>query len=161
MSLIYKSVRVGQFGKPFILFKFQTMCDGAEWMGGSSTADDDPRITRIGRILRKTKLDELPQIYNWLKGDMALIGWRPEVPAYLHTIPTEVLMTKPGILGWATLFDIDEGATLKGSKDPDKDYEEKILPMKREQELYYVRNKNWRLDIFIVFATIKKILFRS
>src|SRR3990167_6923438 len=107
------------------------MVEGADKLGGSSTADDDPRITKIGRILRKTKLDELPQIWNWIKGDMNLIGWRPEVPEYLHTIPTEVLMTKPGIIGWATLSDMDEGFTLKGSLNPDKDYEDKILPKKR------------------------------
>ena len=128
--------------------------------GPSSSGDDDPRITRIGRILRKTKLDEIPQIYNWLKGDVKLIGWRPEAPEYLHTIPEEVLQTSPGIIGWATLHNIDEGKTLKESNDPAKDYEEKILPQKRELELWYVRNKAAWLDLKIICLTIYRLIHR-
>lgn len=128
--------------------------------GPSSSGDDDPRITKIGKFLRKTKLDELPQIYNVIKGDMALIGWRPEDPKYLSTIHPEVLETKPGIIGWATLTDIDEGAALKGSENPDKDYEEKILPKKREAELWYVRNKSLSLDLKIIFKTFRALLGR-
>ena len=149
---------MGKNGRIFQILKIRTMVEGADKIGGSSTADDDPRITKIGRILRKTKLDELPQLWNLLKGDIVLIGWRPEVPEYLNTIPLEVLATKPGIIGLATLYDIDEGAILKGSKNPDKDYEDKILPQKRKLELYYVRNKSLKLDLFIIWQTFKKLL---
>lgn len=137
------------------------MIEGADKLGGSSTADDDKRITRIGRILRKSKLDELPQFVNLLRGDLRIIGWRPESPEYLETIPPDVLATLPGIIGFATLFDFDEGAELKGKDDPDAYYKEVILPKKRELELWYVRNKSLWLDIKIVFLTIRKLLFRA
>lgn len=161
MSILYIAARVGQNGKIFKLLKFRTMVLNADKIGGSSTADDDPRITWWGRILRKTKLDELPQIVNVLKGDMALIGWRPESPEYLDTIPPEVLATKPGIIGYATLFDIDEGAELAGKVDPDKYYAEVILPKKREHELWYVRNRSLSLDLWIIWATFKKLILRK
>ena len=136
------------------------MVVGADRIGGSSTADDDPRITKLGKILRKTKLDELPQIINILRGEMVLIGWRPEAPEYLRTIPKEVLGTKPGIIGLATLADINEGAELAGKENPDKYYKEVILPRKRELELYYAINKNWKLNLYIIWQTIKKLLAR-
>src|SRR4030042_4571958 len=106
MNRIFRQKRVGKNGKIFLLFKIRTMTTKK---GSLSTAKDDPRITKIGRFLRKWRLDELPQIWNILKGDMVLIGWRPEVPEYLDTIPKEVLSTKPGIIGLATLYDINEG----------------------------------------------------
>ena len=155
MTIFYTAKRVGRKGKIFNCVKFKTMRDEP---GPSSSGDDDPRITKIGRILRKTKLDELPQFWNILKGEMTLIGWRPEDPQYLNTIHPQLLFTKPGIIGWATLSDIDEGGILRGSLDPDKDYEEKILPKKRELELWYVRNKSLKLDILIIIKTITALL---
>src|SRR3990167_8266521 len=98
VSIFYKSRRVGKDWKIFDLYKFRTMVLNADQIGGSSTADDDPRITRIGRILRKTKLDELPNLWNVIKGDMAVFGARPEVPEYLSTIHPEALRQKPGII---------------------------------------------------------------
>src|SRR5690348_16433282 len=97
--MLYKAVRIGKSGKQFLMLKFRTMVKNADKIGGSTTADSDPRITRIGRILRKTKLDELPQIINVMRGEMSLIGWRPEAPEYLSTLPPLVLATKPGIIG--------------------------------------------------------------
>lgn len=161
MSIFYKSQRIGKNGKLFTLYKFRTMVENADKIGPSSTSDDDQRITKIGKLLRKTKLDELPQLFNWLKGDMALIGWRPEVPKYLSTFPDEVLGTKPGIIGLATLWDIDEGSTLAGSTDPDRDYEERIMPKKRELELYYVRNRSFALDMKILTQTLWRILTKQ
>lgn len=161
MSIIYKASRVGRYGKLFTLYKFRTMVEGADKIGGSSTSDNDPRITWWGKILRKTKLDELPQLINVLHGDMGLIGWRPEAPEYLHTIPPEVLDTKPGIIGYATLHDMDEGAFLKDFPDPDAAYRDLILPLKRTNELWYARNKCLYLDLYIVFATIKRMIFRA
>ena len=161
MIIFYKSKRVGKDGKLFDLYKFRTMVPNADQIGGSSTADDDPRVTRIGRILRKTKLDELPNLWSVVIGDMAIFGARPEVPEYLSTIHPEVLCHKPGILNYATLWNIDEGATLKGKEDPDKYYAEVILPRKRELELFYVRNKSLKLDLEILTKTIWRIITRS
>lgn len=158
--MLYRAKRIGKNGEVFTLYKFRTMVKDADKIGGSSTADDDPRITKIGKFLRKTKLDELPQLWNWLRGDINLIGWRPEAPEYLNTIPEEILETKPGIIGWATLWDIDEGKMLKGKGNPDKYYEKYILPKKRELDLWYVRNKSLKLDIKIIWLTIKKLLLR-
>src|SRR3990167_1560049 len=157
MSIIYKASRIGRNGKLFTIYKLKTLKDEP---GPQSTAYDDPRITEIGRWLRKTRLDELPQIYNVIKRDMNLIGWRPEDPKYFNTIPHEVLATRPGILGWATLHDLNEGSILKGSQDPDKDYEDKILPKKREKELWYVRNRSRKGDLKIIFLTLWRIIKR-
>ena len=134
------------------------MVPNASRIGGSSTASDDPRITPVGRILRKYKIDELPQLFNWFKGDIKLIGWRPEAPEYLQTIPKEVLATKPGLIGLATLWDIDEGEALKGKSDPDKYYVDNILRQKRKLELQYVRTKSFKLDAWIILKTIQKLL---
>lgn len=160
MSLLYRARRIGKGGQLFTLYKFRTMVQNAAQLGGSSTADNDPRITRIGYFLRKTKLDELPQIINVLKGEMAFIGWRPESPEYLSTLAPAILATKPGIIGLATLWDSDEGATLKDAEDPDKFYAEKILPVKRKLELFYVENRGIRLNTWIILNTIKKLLLR-
>lgn len=158
MSIFYKAQRLGQYGKPFTMYKFRTMVKNADKIGGSSTSDDDPRITKIGRFLRKTKLDELPQLINLLKGDMKLIGWRPEALEYLNTFDPRILETKPGIIGLATLWDSDEGAMLAGSLNPDEEYVDKILPMKRSLELQYIQQKSIWLDLQIIFGFIKKIL---
>jgi lipopolysaccharide/colanic/teichoic acid biosynthesis glycosyltransferase len=158
MEIFYKAQRIGQFGKPFTMYKFRTMVKNADKIGGSSTSDDDPRITRLGKFLRKTKLDELPQFINVFKGDMNLIGWRPEALEYLNTFRSEILETKPGIIGLATLWDSDEGAMLAGSLDPDREYVDNILPKKRELEYYYVINKSIWLDLQIVLGFIKKLL---
>src|SRR3990167_1061272 len=109
-KMLYKAQRIGKNGRIFTLYKLKTMKDGP---GPSSSGEDDPRITRIGRFLRKTKLDEIPQIINILKGEMRIVGWRPEDPRYLDTIHPEVLATKPGLIGWATLEDMNEGELLK------------------------------------------------
>ncbi len=153
--MIYKSRRIGQYGKIFTLYKFKTMRDGP---GPSSTSNNDPRITRVGKFLRRSKLDELPQLINWLKGDIKLIGWRPEDPRYLNTFNETILATKPGLIGLATLWDIDEGAMLADSQDPDLDYEQKILPNKRALETFYAEHKNWKLDLWILKQTILTLL---
>jgi len=162
MSIIYKARRVGKNGKIFTLYKFRTLVENADRIGGSTTSDNDPRITRVGRVLRKTKLDELPQLYNWLKGDIALIGWRPESPEYLDTIPPEVLATKPGIFGLATLWDMDEGKFLQelGAIDPDAAYREVILPQKRKLELQYVQTKSFSLNAKILAQTLWRLITR-
>lgn len=160
-QVFYRGARVGRFGKPFPIYKFRTMVANAEKIGGSSTADDDPRITRIGRLLRKYKLDELPQLINVLKGEMSLVGPRPEVQEYVDMYTGEekaILQLRPGITDWASLWNSDEGAILAGSEDPDKAYLELIRPTKLKLQLQYVRDHSLWVDIEILILTVLKLL---
>lgn len=141
--------------------KFRTMVVNADKVGGSSTADDDPRITRAGRILRKLKLDELPQLINVVLGDMSLVGPRPEVQEYVDLFTKEeqeILVVRPGITDWATLWNADEGAVLAGQADPDQAYRELIRPTKIRLQLQYVREHSLLTDIRILMLTLLKIL---
>jgi lipopolysaccharide/colanic/teichoic acid biosynthesis glycosyltransferase len=161
--VFYRGIRVGKDGKPFRIFKFRTMIPDAEKRGIYSTADDDPRITRIGRILRKYKIDELPQLINVLKGEMSFVGPRPEVPYYVEKFTEEerkILSVRPGVTDWASLWDVDEGAILAGSPDPDKAYEELIRPTKIRLQLKYVREHSFFTDIKIIILTLLSIIFR-
>lgn len=162
--VFYGGVRVGRFGVPFRIFKFRTMVVNADKIGGPSTADDDVRITKAGRILRKYKLDELPQLINVLKGDMSLVGPRPEVPVYVDMFTEQeraILTARPGITDWASLWNSDEGAVLAGSLDPDKTYEEKIRPEKIRLQLEYVRRRSLWTDLTIVLRTLAAVLLRD
>ena len=135
----------------------------AEKMGALSTSDDDQRITRIGKILRKYKLDELPQLINVLIGDMSLVGPRPEVKKFTDLYTEEetvILNVRPGITDWASIWNPDEGALLAGSTDPDRDYVEKIRPEKIRLQLKYVREQSFWTDIRIIFLTLKTILMK-
>ena len=137
------------------------MVVNADQIGGSSTADDDPRVTKIGGKLRKYKLDELPQLLNVLKGDMSIVGPRPEVPYYTdkyNSNEKEILSLRPGITDWATLWNPDEGSILKGAEDPDKAYEELIQPTKIKLQLKYVREQSFGSDIKIILKTLKAIV---
>jgi len=159
--IFYRGVRIGLGGKTFHIFKFRTMVVNADRMGGSSTADDDPRITRIGKKLRKHKLDELPQLINVFLGDMSLVGPRPEVPHYVNMYTDEekaILTVRPGITDWASLWNPDEGAILAESPDPEKTYMEKIRPEKIRLQLKYVRERSFWKDLIILFQTIHTIL---
>ena len=163
-TIFYRGERVGLDGKAFRIFKFRTMVADAEKIGGSSTSDDDSRITRIGKSLRKRKLDELPQLINVLIGDMSFVGPRPEVKKFtdLYTKEeTAVLSVRPGITDWASLWNPDEGALLKGSLDRDRDYLEKIRPEKIRLQLKYVREWSFRMDLKIIFLTLKAIIFKQ
>jgi len=163
-SVIYKSVRIGQYGKPFFCYKFRTMVEGADKKGGPSTAEDDPRITKVGRILRKTKLDELPQLWNVLKGEMSLVGPRPTVPEVIETLSSEekkiILSVKPGMTGLGSLYDSDEEERLKGSENPHRKFLEDIYPEIVARELWYITHQSLWLDIKILWWTILKLLFR-
>jgi len=161
--IFYRGLRIGLHGQLFRIFKFRTMVVDAERMGGASTADDDPRITRIGKKLRKHKLDELPQLINVFLGDMSLVGPRPEVPHYVNMYTEEekaILTVRPGITDWASLWNPDEGAILAGSLDPEKTYMEKIRPEKIRLQLKYVRERSFWTDIRIIFSTLKTIIFK-
>jgi len=156
--VFFRQTRIGLNGRPFQMYKFRTMIVGANRIGPSSTAADDPRITSIGRMLRRLNLDELPQFINVLKGDMSVVGPRPQVPwAVEHYTPEEraILSVRPGITDWASLWVGDEGERLRGSADPDRDYFEKIWPEKRRLQLEYVRSQSLAVDVVIVLRTIK------
>jgi len=135
----------------------------AERLGASSTPDDDGRITRIGWFLRRHKLDELPQLINVLVGDMSLVGPRPEVKKFTDLYmdeETAILTVRPGITDWASLWNSDEGTLLKGSRDPDRDYFEKIRPEKIRLQLKYVQDRSFRTDVKILFLTLKKLFLK-
>ena len=161
--VFYRGVRVGLHGNPFRIFKFRTMVVNAEKIGGSSTADDDPRITKIGKFIRKYKLDELPQLINVLKGEMSFVGPRPEVQHYVNMYTNEekaILNVKPGITDWASMWNSDEGAILAGSTDAEKTYMEKIRPEKIRLQLKYVRKLSFFVDLKIIFQTLFKLVKR-
>jgi lipopolysaccharide/colanic/teichoic acid biosynthesis glycosyltransferase len=158
--VFYRGMRVGRYGKPFKIFKFRTMAVNAEEIGGSSTANDDPRITRVGKLLRKYKLDELPQLINVLKSEMSIVGPRPQVQwaVDLYTLEEkQILSVLPGITDYASLKFPNEGEILRGSKDPDRDYMEKIHPEKMHLSLEYVKNRSMWIDVKIIFKTIKAL----
>lgn len=162
--VFYRGRRVGRWGRPFLIFKFRTMVLNAERLGGSSTADDDPRITRVGKLLRKYKLDELPQLINVLKGEMSLVGPRPEVQIYVDMYSEEeraILSVRPGITDWASLWDSDEGALLAGAEDPEAAYLEFIRPTKLHLQLHYVRTQSLFTDLRILGLTLATVIFRG
>jgi lipopolysaccharide/colanic/teichoic acid biosynthesis glycosyltransferase len=159
----YRGTRAGRQGKAFRIFKFRTMVENAERLGGASSPDDDPRITRIGNVLRKYKLDELPQLFNVLLGDMSLVGPRPQVPWAVEQYTEEektLLQMRPGITDLASLRFPNEGEVLRGSGDPDKDYFERIHPEKMRLSLEYVRNQSLWLDCKIVVKTLVAVFLR-
>jgi lipopolysaccharide/colanic/teichoic acid biosynthesis glycosyltransferase len=161
--VLYKAPRVGRKGKIFRMYKFRTMVVNADKIGGSSTSNDDPRITGIGKRLRKYKLDEIPQLINVLTGEMSIVGPRPEVKYYTDMF-TEgekiILNVKPGITDYASVWNPDEGKILEGSTDPEKTYFEEIRPEKIRLQLKYVNEQSFWVDLKIILLTIKA-LFRS
>lgn len=160
-ATFYRGQRVGKDGKQFNIYKFRTMVVNAEKIGGPSTSEDDPRVTQIGKVLRKYKLDELPQLINVLKGEMSLVGPRPEVPSEVKTYTEEekrVLTVKPGITDWASIAFRNEGEILKGSADPHQAYREKIRPEKLRLALSYVDNVSLKTDALIIMKTVKTVL---
>lgn len=161
--IFYRGRRVGRLGKPFKIFKFRTMVANAEKLGGPSTADDDARITKAGKLLRKLKLDELPQLINVWRGEMSFVGPRPEVQTYVDMFTEEekaILNVRPGITDLASLWNPDEGAILAGSPDPEKTYMEKIRPEKIQLQLKYVRERSFWSDLKIIFLTLKAIAIK-
>lgn len=159
--VFYRGVRVGRGLIPFRIYKFRTMVVDAEKLGGPSTADDDPRVTKAGRFLRKYKLDELPQLINVLKGEMSLVGPRPEVPAEIAEYSEEekeLFRVRPGITDYASIRFHNEGELLKGSLDPHATYREKIRPEKIRLALQYARESSVRTDLKILLDTFRMLL---
>ena len=159
--IFFMGKRVGKNGKEFKMYKFRTMVENAENLGGPSTASDDPRLTKTGNFLKRFQLDELPQLINVLNGQMSLVGPRPEVPFYVDMMTNEqkctILSVLPGMTDLASLWDFHEGEVLKGSSDPEKTYQEKIRPQKLRLQIEYAKNHSFFLDIKIIFKTIFKI----
>ncbi len=162
--VFYCGERVGLAGKRFRIFKFRTMAVNADKIGGSSTPEDDPRITRIGRFLRKHKLDELPQFLNVLMGDMSMVGPRPQV-AWAVDLYTEeekaLLSVRPGITDYASIKFHNEGEILRGSPDPDQFYLEHLAPEKTRLGLVYVRNHSLPIDCWIILMTLLRLFIKD
>jgi lipopolysaccharide/colanic/teichoic acid biosynthesis glycosyltransferase len=159
--VFYRGVRAGRFGKPFRIFKFRTMVVDAEKLGGASTPEDDPRVTRVGRFLRKHKLDELPQILNVIAGEMSLVGPRPQVLWAVEQYTEDeknILNVRPGVTDVASVKFRNEGEILRDSADPDRDYFEKIHPEKMRLSLEYVRTQSFWLDCKIIWKTLGAIV---
>lgn len=159
--ILYKARRIGRGGKAFTMYKFRTMVVNADKMGGPSTAADDPRLTKIGLFLKKYQLDELPQLINVLKGDMSVVGPRPEVKMYVDMMTPEeksvILSVRPGMTDLASLWDFHEAELLKGAPDPEKKYMEEIRPEKLRLQQEYVKKASFFLDMEIIFKTILKL----
>lgn len=159
--IFFKQVRVGKDGKEFEILKFRTMVVDAEKMGRQITVGADNRITKVGGFLRKYKLDELPQLFNVFKGDMSLVGPRPEVPRYVKLYTEEqrkVLNVKPGITDLASIRYRDENELLGQAENPDEFYINTIMPDKLALNLEYINKSNVFYDIYIIIETIIKCL---
>lgn len=153
--------RVGKDNRNFGLFKFRTMRSDSKKGSQITVGERDPRITKIGYFLRKFKLDEFPQLLNVIKGDMSIIGPRPEVRRYVELYSIEqlnVLSVRPGLSDFASIEYINENELLGKSEDPEKTYIEEIMPAKLELNLKYIEQKSFVTDVKLIFKTIGKIL---
>lgn len=159
-GVFYKQERIGQFGKPFLLFKFRTMQVGADQKGLITIGERDSRTTKVGYYLRKYKIDEIPQIINILINQMSVVGPRPEVAKYVKCYNQEqrkVLDAKPGLTDLASLAYFNENEILGKADDPEKVYIEEIMPEKLNLNLAYIEKQNFWFDLKIIIQTIKKI----
>ncbi len=156
--VFFRQERVGRFEKPFRIYKFRTMVTDAEEKGLPLTTGKDPRITRSGNFLRRTKIDELPQLINVVKGEMSLVGPRPEVPKYVAYYPEEakgkIFSLRPGITDYAAIEFRNENELLERAQDPEKTYIEDVLPSKVGLYLKYVSERNMLLDFVLILGTI-------
>lgn len=160
--VFYRGVRSGLHGTTFRILKLRTMVEHAESMGGPTTGTNDSRVTRLGAILRRTKLDELPQFWNVLVGDMSLVGPRPEVTEYTAQYGGEgaqILSMRPGITDYASIefADLDDRV---GSVDPDGYFREHVLPRKIALRIKYVKEWSLGSDFAIVWATVRRVVKR-
>ena len=161
--VLYRGVRSGLNGTTFRILKFRTMVVNAESLGGPTTGTNDPRVTRVGAFLRKTKLDELPQFFNVLSGDMSLVGPRPEVLEYTSRYQGEenyILCMRPGITDFASIefADLDDQV---GSENPDKFFREQILPRKNMLRVKYVKQWSLWADFTILWQTFLRVVRRA
>ena len=163
-SPFYIAVRVGKGHRPFRMVKIRSMIVKADRTGVDSTAGDDKRITPVGHLVRKLKLDELSQLWNVLKGDMSLVGPRPNVPREVAMYTPEenrLLEIRPGITDISSIVFSDEGEILEGAKDPDLRYHQIIRPWKSRLGLLYIENHNSFTDLKLIAFTVTNFLVRS
>jgi len=156
-NIFYLQERMGLNGKVFKIFKFRTMVPNADKSGLLTIGQNDSRITRIGKILRNYKVDELPQLFNVLIGDMSIVGPRPEVKKYVDLYTSEqrrVLTVQPGITDYASIQYVNESELLQKFDNPEEAYINEIMPHKLQLNLYYIDNRSLKTDISIIFATI-------
>lgn len=157
----YCQQRIGRYGRDFKLLKFRSMRTGSDKKGLITVGGHDPRITRMGYFIRKYKIDELPQLLNVLKGDMGLVGPRPEVKKYVDMYTTDqrrILNVRPGITDYASIEYSDENTILGMADDPDKVYIEQIMPDKIKLNMRYIENNSLKEYFKIIFLTLKKII---
>jgi lipopolysaccharide/colanic/teichoic acid biosynthesis glycosyltransferase len=153
--VFYRGVRTGLHGKPFKIFKYRTMFVGADKAGGPTTGKNDPRVTRIGAFLRKHKLDELPQLFNVISGDMSLVGPRPEVPECTDQYSGDeklILTVRPGITDPASL-QFRNLQEVVGAQDPHQAYLEKVFPIKNALRVKYVKERTYFGDLKLLIKT--------
>lgn len=163
-SPFYIAVRIGKDGKPYKMIKLRSMTVNADSSGVSSTSSNDSRITPTGKIVRKFKLDELPQGWHVFNGDMSFVGPRPQVPFGVDDYTEKekgLLEARPGITDFSSIVFADESEILKDSKDPDHDYDLLIRPWKSRLGLLYIEKKNFFLDIFLMILTLVGIVSRE
>ena len=159
--VFYRQVRVGKDGKEFRIYKFRTMVVDADKKGLQITVGRDNRITRVGALLRKTKLDELAQLINVFTGEMSFVGPRPEVPKYVNMYTPyqrQVLLVRPGITDYASIAYRNENDLLEGAEDPERMYIEKIMPDKIELNMKYLREISPIADIRLILSTIVAVI---
>lgn len=160
-SFLFKQKRVTQYGKQFNIYKFRTMVSDAEKYGTQVTTKADKRVTKIGKVLRKCRLDELPQLFNIIKGDMSFVGTRPEVPKYVKqysTVMKATLLLPAGVTSMASICFKEEETLLNGKEDIDYVYVKKILPKKMKWNLKYMQQFNLGKDIKIMLETVFAVM---
>lgn len=163
-SVIYRQSRVGRNNVDFWLYKFRTMCVAADRGSLITVGADDARITRVGAFLRKFKIDEFPQFLNILKGEMSIVGPRPEVRKYVDLYTPEqmrVLSVRPGLTDYASIRYVNENELLATSADPEQTYIQEIMPDKLNLNLKYIDEQSFRTDCKIIFETLKAIVVRN
>lgn len=162
--VFYRQVRVGRNNVDFRLYKFRTMCVEADRGSLITVGADDARITRVGAFLRKFKIDEFPQFLNILKGEMSIVGPRPEVRKYVDLYTPEqmrVLSVRPGLTDYASIRYVNENELLATSDDPEQTYIQEIMPDKLNLNLKYIDEQSFRTDCKIILETLKAILVRN
>jgi len=160
--VLFRQRRVGRRGEPFLIAKFRSMADGSDRAGLPITAADDCRMTAVGRVLRGLKLDELPQLWNVLCGDMSIVGPRPEVPRYVNLYSDserQVLSVRPGITDPASIRYRSEERVLRGHSDVDRYYREVLLPDKLKLNLEYINRISFFYDLSLLVQTTRAVLF--
>ena len=165
-EVFFQQSRIGKNGRPFNLIKFATMLKNSPNIGtGTITLREDPRILPVGRLLRSTKLNELPQLFNVLRGDMSLIGPRPQTYRCFKAFPLrsqkEIIKVRPGLSGIGSIFFRDEDKIMQKSEDPTWFYDQVIMRFKGLLECWYVENQSLRLYFRLIFLTVLVVLFRS